>query len=73
MVSYTLLSECFAIDVQDQCDCGSIGMRCRDLMQRAVTRGIRIDEMSEAKGYRYLMLLCDVDEGLEENIAEDLK
>lgn len=52
------------------------------VMQRAVTRGrarkqarvmrrIGVDEKAVAKGHRYLTLVCDVDEGTVEHIAED--
>ena len=54
------------------------------LMQRAVTRGrarkkarlvrrIGVDEKAAAKGHRYLTLVCDLDEGTVEHIAEDRK
>ncbi len=53
-------------------------------MQRAVTRGrvrkkawivrrIGVDETAAAKGHRYLTLVCDLDEGTVEHIAEDRK
>ncbi len=52
------------------------------LMQRAVMRGrarkqarlvrrIGVDEKAAAKGHRYLTLVCDLDEGTVEHIAED--
>ncbi len=52
------------------------------LMERAVTRGrqrkvrtvvrrIGVDEKAAAKGHRYLTLVCDLDEGTVEHIAED--
>ena len=52
------------------------------LMQRAVTRGrarklarvvrrIGVDEKAAAKGHHYLTLVCDLDEGTVEYIAED--
>ena len=52
------------------------------LMQRAVTRGrvrkqtrvvprIGVDENAVAKGHRYLTLVCDLDEGTVEYLAED--
>lgn len=52
------------------------------VMQRAVTRGrarkqtrmvrrIGVDEKAAAKGHRYLTLVCDLDEGTVEHIAED--
>jgi transposase len=51
-------------------------------MQRAVKRGrarkkarlvrrIGVDEKAAAKGHRYLTLVCDLDEGTVEHIAED--
>ena len=54
------------------------------LMERAVTRGrqrkartivrrIGVDEKAVAKGHRYLTLVCDLDEGTVEYIAEDRK
>lgn len=54
------------------------------LMERAVTRGrqrkartvvrrIGVDEKAAAKGHRYLTLVCDLDEGTVEPIAEDRK
>jgi transposase len=54
------------------------------VMQRAVTRGrarnqaqvvrrIGVDERAAAKGHRYLTLVCDLDEGTVEHIAEDRK
>jgi transposase len=54
------------------------------VMQRAVTRGrarkqaqvvrrIGVDEKAAAKGHRYLTLVCDLDEGTVEHIAEDRK
>lgn len=54
------------------------------VMQRAVTRGrarkqarmvrrIGVDEKAAAKGHRYLTLVCDLDEGTVEYIAEDRK
>ena len=54
------------------------------LMERAVTRGrarkvrtvvrrIGVDEKAVAKGHRYLTLVCDLDEGTVEHIAEDRK
>jgi transposase len=54
------------------------------LMERAVTRGkqrkartvvrrIGVDEKAAAKGHRYLTLVCDLDEGTVEYIAEDRK
>jgi len=54
------------------------------LMQRAVKRGrerkkarvvrrIGVDEKAAAKGHRYLTLVCDLDEGTVEHIAEDRK
>lgn len=54
------------------------------LMERAVTRGrarkvrtvvrrIGVDEKAAAKGHRYLTLVCDLDEGTVEHIAEDRK
>src|SRR5574337_63982 len=52
------------------------------VMQRALTRGrsrkqarivrrIGVDEKAAAKGQRYLTLVCDLDEGTVEPIAED--
>jgi transposase len=52
------------------------------VMQRAVTRGrarkqartvrrIGVDEKAAAKGHKYLTLVCDLDEGTVEHIAED--
>ncbi len=52
------------------------------LMQRAVTRGrarkqariarrIGVDEKAAATGHRYLTLVCDLEEGTVEHIAED--
>lgn len=52
------------------------------LMERAVTRGrhrkartvvrrIGVDEKAAAKGHRYLTLVCDLDEGTVEHVAED--
>jgi transposase len=52
------------------------------VMQRAVPRGrarkparvvrrIGVDEKAAAKGHRYLTLVCDLDEGTVEHIAED--
>ena len=52
------------------------------VMQRAVTRGrarksarvvrrIGVDEKAVAKGHRYLTLVCDLDEGTVEYLAED--
>jgi hypothetical protein len=52
------------------------------VLQRAVTRGrarkqarivrrIGVDEKAAAKGHRYLTLVCDLDEGTVEHIAED--
>jgi transposase len=52
------------------------------VMQRAVTRGrarkqvrtvrrIGVDEKAAAKGHKYLTLVCDLDEGIVEHIAED--
>ena len=54
------------------------------LMERAVTRGrqrkartvvrrVGVDEKAAAKGHRYLTLVCDLDEGTVEHIAEDRK
>ena len=54
------------------------------LLERAVTRGrarkvrtvvrrIGVDEKAAAKGHRYLTLVCDLDEGTVEHIAEDRK
>ena len=54
------------------------------LMERAVTRGrqrkvrtgvrrIGVDEKAAAKGHRYLTLVCDLDNGTVEHIAEDRK
>jgi len=54
------------------------------VMQRAVTRGrarkqartvrrIGVDEKAAAKGHKYLTLVCDLDEGTVEHIAEDRK
>lgn len=54
------------------------------LMDRAVKRGqerkaarivrrIGVDEKAAAKGHRYLTLVCDLDEGTVEHIAEDRK
>lgn len=54
------------------------------LMERAVTRGrqrkahpvvrrIGVDEKAAAKGHHYLTLVCDLDEGTVEHIAEDRK
>jgi len=54
------------------------------LMQRAVKRGqgrkqakvvrrIGVDEKAAAKGHRYLTLVCDLDGGTVEHIAEDRK
>ncbi|MBH0188720.1 MAG: ISL3 family transposase [Nitrospira sp.] len=54
------------------------------VMQRAVTRGrarkqarvmrrIGVDEKAVAKGHRYLTLVCNLDEGTVEHIAEDRK
>jgi transposase len=54
------------------------------VMQRAVTRGrirkqarmvrrIGVDEKAAAKGHRYLTVVCDLDEGTVEYIAEDRK
>lgn len=51
-------------------------------MQRAVTRGrarkqartvrrIDVDEKAAAKGHKYLTLVCDLDEGTVEHIAEE--
>jgi transposase len=53
-------------------------------MERAVTRGrqrkvrtvvrrIGVDEKAAAKGHRYLTLVCDLDNGTVEHIAEDRK
>ena len=52
------------------------------IMERAVTRGrqrkarkvvprIGVDEKAAAKGHTYLTLVCDLDEGTVEHIAED--
>jgi transposase len=52
------------------------------IMERAVTRGrqrkapkvvrrIGVDEKAAAKGHKYLTLVCDLDEGTVEHIAED--
>jgi transposase len=52
------------------------------LMERAVTRGrhrkartvvrqIGVDEKAAAKGHRYLTLVCDLNEGTVEHVAED--
>ena len=52
------------------------------IMKRAVTRGwqrkapkvvrrIGVDEKAAAKGHKYLTLVCDLDEGTVEHIAED--
>ncbi|MGE3977290.1 MAG: ISL3 family transposase [Nitrospira sp.] len=54
------------------------------LMERAVTRGrqrkartvvrrVGVDEKAAAKGHRSLTLVCDLDEGTVEHIAEDRK
>jgi transposase len=54
------------------------------LMERAVRRGqarkaykvvrhIGVDEKAAAKGHRYLTLVCDLDEGKVEHVAEDRK
>ena len=54
------------------------------IMERAVKRGrhrkapkvvrqIGIDEKAAAKGHKYLTLVCDLDEGTVEHIAEDRK
>ncbi|MEK7760827.1 MAG: ISL3 family transposase, partial [Nitrospirota bacterium] len=54
------------------------------LMERAVTRGrhrktrtvvrrLGVDEKAAAKGHRYLTLVCDLEEGTVEHIAEDRK
>ena len=54
------------------------------LMERAVTRGrqrktrtvvrrIGVDEKAAAKGHRYLTLVCDLEAGTVEHIAEDRK
>lgn len=54
------------------------------LMQRAVNRGrerkkarvvrrIGVDEKAAAKGHKYLTLVCDLDKGTVEHIAEDRK
>jgi transposase len=51
------------------------------IMERAVTRGrqrkapkvvhrIGVDEKAVAKGHKYLTLVCDLDEGTVEHIAE---
>lgn len=40
---------------------------------RAVVRRIGVDEKAAAKGHRYLTLVCDLDEGTVEHIAEDRK
>jgi len=54
------------------------------LMERAVRRGqerkarkvvrrIGVDEKAAAKGHRYLTLICDLDKGTVEHVAEDRK
>ncbi|MBI5854822.1 MAG: ISL3 family transposase, partial [Nitrospirae bacterium] len=54
------------------------------IMERAVKRGrhrkapkvvrqIGVDEKAAAKGHKYLTLVCDLDEGTVEHIAEDRK
>lgn len=54
------------------------------LMERAVRRGLQakvarvparlgVDEKAAAKGQQYLTIVCDVDEGTVEYIADDLK
>lgn len=48
-------------------------MRGRQRKARPVVRRIGIDEKAAAKGHRYLTLVCDLDEGTVEHIAEDRK
>ena len=40
---------------------------------RTVVRRIGVDEKAAAKGHRYLTVVCDLDEGTVEHIAEDRK
>lgn len=44
--------------------------RGRQRQVRTVVRRIGVDEKAVAKGHRYLTLVCDVDEGTVEHIAE---
>jgi transposase len=47
--------------------------RGRERKVRTVVRRIGVDEKAAAKGQRYLTLVCDLDEGTVEHIAEDRK
>jgi transposase len=47
--------------------------RGRQRKARTVVRRIGVDEKATAKGHRYLTLVCDLDEGTVEHIAEDRK
>ena len=48
-------------------------MRGRTRKQSRMVRRIGVDEKAAAKGHRYLTLVCDLDEGTVEHIAEDRK
>ena len=47
------------------------GTRGRARKVRTVVRRIGVDETAAAKGHRYLTLVCDLNEGTVEHIAED--
>ena len=47
--------------------------RGRARKARTVVRRIGVDEKAAAKGHRYLTLVCDLDEGTVEHLAEDRK
>ena len=45
--------------------------RGRERKARKIVRHIGVDEKAAAKGYRYLTLVCDLDEGTVEYVGED--
>lgn len=45
--------------------------RGRERKARKVVRHIGVDEKAAAKGYRYLTLVCDLNEGTVEHVSED--
>ena len=47
------------------------GTRGRTRKVRTVVQRISVDETAAAKGHRYLTLVCDLDDGTVEHIAED--
>jgi transposase len=47
--------------------------RGRERKKAGIVRRIGVDEKAAAKGHRYLTLVCDLDEGTVEHVAEDRK